>query len=141
MGAKRHRATPLLDPRVLGWCLRESRIRAGFRDARDFCEHLGSLGIHLSLNQLYRYERGEQLARLDVLVAAFVLCRPPRGLGFYADAFSPPAWDALIDRPEPSRQLPLRRFPATGRPGVPPQGPKRRPSRKRPRRAPGPAQS
>jgi transcriptional regulator with XRE-family HTH domain len=61
----------IIDTTVFGRYLRSLRMRQGFETGRDFVDLLRSeYGVDVSDRTLYAIERGEQMPRLDFVIAA-----------------------------------------------------------------------
>ena len=61
----------IIDMAVFGRYLRSLRMRQGFETGRDFVDVLRrEYGVDVSERTLYAIERGEQMPRLDFVIAA-----------------------------------------------------------------------
>jgi len=61
----------IIDTAVFGRYLRSLRMRQGFETGREFVDALrGKYGVDVSDRTLYAIERGEQMPRLDFVIAA-----------------------------------------------------------------------
>lgn len=75
------KAVQMIDKRALGYALHEARVHAGYdgirKVARDFAADLEEiLGRPISAKSIYRYESGDNMPKIDVVIGWAKVCFP-----------------------------------------------------------------